>query len=442
MSGPASSRVFIAGWCEQGRSAVRHYSGKAAMTVVADTRPSDLPPGVDFSYLSDTQDVTVAASDLVLRCPPLHPARVRQWLNSTSADAAPAVTSATQLFLENRGADKVIGVTGTKGKSTTSALIAHVLRRVSTCELAGNCGISPLDIYDTAAAWVVLELANFQTMDLTVAPRYVVLRPIGADHLDWHSSLDEYVDAKRQLIRSQASDGIVVADREDPRSQEVAAVCAGQILVAGTNPVGHTGPRRIRVREVETADLSEHALPGVHGMSNALAGAQLLDALGLEPHAIADGLETFPGLPHRLESLPAIGSVRVINDSHSTAPMSTAAAVRAVKGPLVLLVGGRMKQADLGPIAEVVADADVRTCITFGEDGPRVAQVLTRGGFAVREAAADASMEELLRIALGCARAGDCILLSPAGASTDQFIDAAARGDAFRVAAAAATAGS
>lgn len=370
----------------------------------------------------------------------MHPARIQAALAGLAPSDRPLVTSATQLLLERRGPERVIGVTGTKGKSSTSALIAHALRQHTTCTLAGNCGVSPLDVRDSTDEWMVLELANFQTMDLASAPRHVVVRGVSADHLDWHGSVDEYVDAKRQLARAQDGRGVVVFDAADPVSASIAAASPGRPIAAPSDDV-RAVDRMLCIRGARVAHLDPERHPGAHGVGNAIAAAAVLDAVGMAAEAIGMAIETFAGLPHRLEALSPAGKIRVVNDSHSTAVPSTLAALDAVPGPVVLLLGGQSKGADLDALAQGVARADVRRCLTFGQDGRRFARALRDEGVPVIELPADAPIDVLVDQALAAAVPGDCVLLSPAAASLDQHSSAAARGDAFRAAVSARAAG-
>jgi UDP-N-acetylmuramoylalanine--D-glutamate ligase len=428
--------VVVAGWCEQGRSAVRAYHGRVRdLHVIDAVRPDDLPADVPFTPLGPAATEVLTRADVVLRCPPLHPRHLDTALAALPTARHPRRTSATQELLERRGPERVVGVTGTKGKSSTAALVTHVIGRDSPVLMAGNCGLSPLDVVDAAVDWIVLELANFQTMDLTIAPRHVVLRPITEDHLDWHADVAEYVAAKRRLVQMQDQDGVTVYDTADPVGTEVADSGPGRALGAPGPDLFVDAGRRLHLRGQVVTTLAPDIHTGRHGVSNAVAAAQLLDALGVAPEAIASGLESFPGLRHRLERLPPIGGVRVVNDSHSTAVPSTVAALDAVEGPHVLLLGGDAKDADLRPLATAVSAAQPVACVTFGEDGALFGDALAACGVRVERLPQDASMAETLAVALRHAHKGNCVLLSPGGASGRQFADAAARGDAFRAAA-------
>lgn len=426
----AGEHLVIAGWCEQGRSAVRAFGQLAGtVTIVNDIRPSDLPDGVAFAALGDSGDDAMRTADVILRCPPLHPRRIDHVLAVLPEQRRPRRTSATAELLAARDPRRVIGITGTKGKSSTAALVAHVLADVSSSTLAGNCGVSPLDVLGAPSEWMVLELANFQTIDLNHGPGNVILRPVTSDHLDWHGSLAAYVEAKRRLVRVMPPDGLLVFDTEDPCSRSMASVTSARRADAKSR-VDSNGVLEVAGRPLVRLD--PRACPGAHAAGNVAAAVDLLVALGIDSEQIAAALATFRGLPHRLELLGTFDEVRYVNDSHSTAVASCVAALAAEPNPTVLLLGGDTKAADLGPLVEAVRASRVRACVTFGDDGVPLRDALTRAAVRVVHVDDSGDMVGAVTAARLEARPGDTILLSPGGASGRGYADAAARGDAFR----------
>ncbi|HYN46688.1 MAG TPA: Mur ligase family protein, partial [Allosphingosinicella sp.] len=288
------------------------------------------------------------------------------------------------------------GITGTNGKSTTTALIHHILRTAGVpAAMGGNIGLPILAQDPLPQGGVyVLELSSYQ-IDLTYSLdcNVAVLLNITPDHLDRYDSFEAYAASKRRLFEMQSPEHVAIVPEERAN-----------------------------------ADHSNWpALQGPHNAQNAAAAIAACQVLGLSRHTIETGLRTYPGLPHRMERVAERGGILFVNDSKATNPDSTAPALAAY--PYIhWIVGGLAKTKDLGPCAEQLGH--VRAAYTIGEAGPMFARLL-EGRVPVREC-------ELLVTAVGeaagAARAGDVVLLSPACASFDQFRDYEARGDAFRAA--------
>jgi UDP-N-acetylmuramoylalanine--D-glutamate ligase len=324
-----------------------------------------------------------------------------------------------ELFAQARATlppHRVVGVTGTNGKSTTTALIHHIAKAAGMpSTMAGNIGYpimgqAPLD----AGGLYVLELSSYQidltrSLDCDVA----VLLNVTPDHLDRYRGVEAYAAAKARLFEMQSADHAAVIAVEDEHSRAIA------------DQVTH---RRFLVSSADVRDQSRWpALQGPHNAQNAAAAVAAARALGVDDATIAGALETYRALPHRMELVAEKHGVRFVNDSKATNPESAAPALASY--PAVhWIVGGLAKSDDLGPCADQLAH--VRAAYTIGEAGPMFARLL-EGKVPVRES-------ELLITAVQDASAaaapGEVVLLSPACASFDQFRDYEARGDAFRAA--------
>ncbi len=289
---------------------------------------------------------------------------------------------------------------------------------------------------------------------------------VTADHLDRHGSLDRYRAAKRRLAELVHPDGALVLNLEDPivagyadigRARVVGyrrdappsggvGVIDGWIVADDVRPLAAAGGGPSRVgqagRILPVGDLS---VPGAHNVSNALAAVAVGLLFGLEPDAIRAAAASFRGVEHRLEPVALIDGVRFVNDSMGTQPDAVVAALRAFDGPVVLIAGGRGKDLDLSSLAPVVAERAI-AAVLIGESGPDLDRRFRTAGLARTERAA--SLEDAVRIADAIARealiatradgasAADpaTVLLSPAAASFDMFVDYAARGAAFKAA--------
>ncbi|MEA3037851.1 MAG: UDP-N-acetylmuramoylalanine--D-glutamate ligase [Sphingomonadales bacterium] len=324
-----------------------------------------------------------------------------------------------ELFAEARAGlppHKVVGITGTNGKSTTTALVHHILKTAGVpTEMGGNIGLPILAQEPLPEGGVyVLELSSYQidltqSLDCDVA----VLLNVSPDHLDRYDGLDDYAASKARLFAMQSPGHSAVIAADDDYTRAI----AGQV----------TG-RKILVSAADVKDQSRWpALQGPHNAQNVAAAAAVARELGVADADIARALETYPGLPHRMERVGERDGVLFVNDSKATNPTSTAPALAAYSA-IHWILGGRAKGDDLDPCEPYLGH--VRAAYTIGEAGPMFAKLL-RTRVSVEECGV---LETAVREAAGAAEVGEVVLLSPACASFDQFRDYEARGEAFRAA--------
>jgi UDP-N-acetylmuramoylalanine--D-glutamate ligase len=418
-----------------------------------------------------------ADAHLVTTSPSINPAypttepRLRAALATLVATRAggdrsvPAVVSEADLFLRLCPAP-TIGVTGTKGKTTTSALTAALLAAdpLHPAVLGGNIGVPLVERLPelTADHRVVVELSELQLPTLSRGTTVAVYTNVTSDHLDRHGSLGAYRAAKRRLAELVDPDGALVLNADDPvvagyaglgtapatlyRLERPMAggvgVVGGWITAAGVvrlplagGGAAATGPGG-RILPV-----GELAIPGRHNVSNAMAAVTTALLFGVAPDAIRRAAAAFSGVEHRLEPVALIDGVRFVNDSQGTQPDAVIAALRAFDGPIVLIAGGRDKGVDLSGLGPVVAERAV-AAVLIGESGPALETQFRAAGL-TRTERTD-TLDEAVRMADAIARealagSGDeaivgpaTVLLSPAAASFDMFVDYAARGRAFK----------
>jgi UDP-N-acetylmuramoylalanine--D-glutamate ligase len=324
-----------------------------------------------------------------------------------------------ELFAQARASlpkHKVVGITGTNGKSTTTALIHHILETAGVpTAMGGNIGLPILAQDPLPEGGVyVLELSSYQidltqSLDCDVA----VLLNLSPDHLDRYDGMDDYAASKARLFAMQSPGHAAVIAAEDDYTKAIAAQVTG---------------RKMLVSSAQVKDQSRWpSLQGSHNAQNAAAAVAVARELGVSDEAIARGLTTYPGLPHRMERVAERKGVLFVNDSKATNPTSTAPALAAY--PAVhWILGGLAKSDDLDPCAPYLGH--VRAAYTIGEAGPMLARLL-RPKVNVEECEL---LDRAVGAAAGAAKAGEVVLLSPACASFDQFRDYEARGDAFRAA--------
>jgi UDP-N-acetylmuramoylalanine--D-glutamate ligase len=377
--------------------------------------------------------------------------------------SAPALISEPDLFLRLCPAP-TIGVTGTKGKTTTASLVAAVLAAdpAHPVVLGGNIGTPLIErlLELTAEHRVVIELSELQLPTLSRGTTVAVYTNVTSDHLDRHGSLEAYRAAKRRLAELVDPAGALILNANDPVVASYANLGTARSVLYGLDrptaggvgvidgwivaasvvrlPLGGA-PREAAARGAAgpIMPLSELAIPGRHNVSNALAAVTTGLLLGVAPEAIRGAAAVFRGVEHRLEEVANVDGVRFVNDSQGTQPDAVIAALRAFDGPIVLIAGGRDKGVDLTALGPVVAERAV-AAVLIGESGPNLAVRFRSAGLARTERAT--TLDEAVRIADRLARealaagapAPATVLLSPAAASFDMFVDYAARGHAFK----------
>ena len=342
-----------------------------------------------------------------------------------------------ELFAQARGSlpsHKVVGVTGTNGKSTTTALVHHILKEAGVPTLmGGNIGIpimeqEPLTPNDKGVGVYVLELSSYQ-IDLTrsLACEAAALLNITPDHLDRYDGFEAYAFAKGRLFAMQGSGQFACFGCEDAPTQAV------REAEATRRPDG----KAVCLNTDTIADLQHNwpALQGPHNLQNVAAALALCEAVGVDRAASRDALASFPGLPHRMEIVAEHGGVLFVNDSKATNQASAAPALAAWSpDPAIAdgaprihwIVGGLPKESGLQECAAYIGN--IAAAYTIGEAGPAFADEL-EGQVPVTRAEL---LCEAVKSAMAAAHPGDVVLLSPACASFDQFKDYEARGDQFR----------
>jgi UDP-N-acetylmuramoylalanine--D-glutamate ligase len=358
-------------------------------------------------------DQPLAPADLIVASPaipPHHP----QLIAARAAGAA--VTTEICLFAERCPAP-VFGVTGTKGKSTTSTLLARMLGAETW--LGGNIGRSLLADLPAIRpdGRVVLELSSFMLQYLgerAWSPHVAIVTMVTRDHLDWHGSVGGYVDAKRQIVRHQTAGDTAVLNRGDPASVELAALTLGHVVYFNGE-----GDRPFDLR-----------LPGGHNQLNAQAAFAAAATAGVTWAAAQAAIADFAGLPHRLEVVADVAGVRWVNDSIATIPEAAVAALGSFPaGRVIQIVGGSGKKAlDTAPLCAALA-GEAKAVLCIGETGETLAAEVNRR--AAGRARACGDLATAVAAARALAVAGDVVLLSPGHPSYDQFVNFQQRGEMY-----------
>ncbi len=395
-------KVAILGLGREGRSVLKFLKRSPKYKSV---QISALDQKQGPNYLKNLSDF-----DLVFRSPgvPYNLPEIQRAIQ-----AGVKFSSATKLFFDLCKA-KIIGVTGTKGKGTTSTLIYKILKHCGwNALLAGNIGKSPLAILPKIRknTVVILELSSFQLQDLTKSPQIAVITDVFPDHMDVHKSMREYLQAKTNICRYQKKSDAVFYFQDNEQSARIAQKSRGTKIGITGNPF--------------------------HLKKNHLLASTVAAYLGCPNEKICKTLKNFGGLEHRLEFVRKIGGVSFYNDSASTNPQTTSAAVLSLHEPIILIAGGKDKNLDYRPLADAIKKSgNVKQVILLGENKEKVRGVMSNLKLVIKEVsnlklAANLAYKFAKRL-IAAYQLPVTILFSPGAASFDMFNDYADRGKQFK----------
>jgi UDP-N-acetylmuramoylalanine--D-glutamate ligase len=348
-------------------------------------------------------------------------------------EAGVPLTTATGLWLAERDGRGVIGVTGTKGKSTTAALASHLARAAGRAvHLAGNIGVPALDLLDAdPAELVVVELSSYQIADLEKGPEVAVLTSLFREHLDWHGTEEAY---RAEKLRILGLPGVRVAVLNARSEQLLQAPRAAQVaLVAyGVSDGWDLSSRGIELRGELALASAELPLRGTHNALNLCAALAALEACGIRPPPLPEALRGFQPLPHRLEAIAEEDGFLWVDDSISTTPESTLAALASFPEREIVLIGGGQDRGQ--DYAGLAAELARRGAMLVGlpSTGPRLVAAARAAGLAPEHAVEASGMESAVAMARELGAPGAVILLSPAAPSYDHYRDFEDRGERFR----------
>ena len=420
-------KIAIAGYGVEGKSSYEYFSKRGDDITILDDRTEidDLPEGVRailgaaaFSQLGDY--------GMVLRSPSLAPNKLA---------GAKKIWSATNEFFAQCPAP-IIGVTGTKGKGTTSSLTAAILREAGrTVHLVGNIGTPALDELAKIqpSDIVVYEMSSFQLWDIEKSPHVAVILMIEPDHLNVHADFDDYVRAKGNVAAHQQADDVVIYHPTNEQSARAAALSAGKKMRYMTPEAAHVKAGMIMMNETEICPTEKVGLKGGYNLENVCAAVSAAWQFTQNVASFARAIEGFKGLEHRLEYVATKQSVEFYNDSFSSAPTATMAAITAFSEPVVLIIGGYDRGIDLTPLAKsIVSTPNIAKVVVIGQTRGRIADVFSRLGFDKFDSTDETDMEKIVALALSYAPNGGVVLLSPGCASFDMFKNFYERGRLFK----------
>lgn len=433
-------KIAIAGYGLEGKQNYKYFNKPGNDLTIVDER-EDIDTPSDAKYITgDGAYDDMSQFDMVIRTAGLSPLKIKK---------AKLVWSATNEFFAKCKAP-IIGVTGTKGKGTTSSFITSILRASSKkVHLVGNIGVPALSVLPDIRPedFVVYEMSSFQLWDIKYSPHIAVVLMIEPDHLDVHTDFEDYLKAKSNIRRWQNLNDICIYHPSNPFSQKIASVTLATLdqttkgdylnnihrygikddgLVYIKDDFFYTNDRKI-------CPISCVKLPGKHNLENACAAmsAVLELKLDISDNQFAEGLRSFTGLPHRLKYVSEINDVKFYDDSISTTPGSAIAAIKSFTSPKVLILGGSYKGGDFTDLVKEIKKSNIRQIILMGDEANRIEQFLKDAGIVKYVNLERCSMFEIVSKAASAASPGDVVILSPACASFGMFKNYQDRGKKF-----------
>src|ERR1700722_3822868 len=387
------------------------------------------------NYLEDLTDF-----DVIIRSPGIR--RLLPELTEAEKKGV-VITSQTKLFFDLCPCP-IIGITGTKGKGTTSTLIYKMLKEEGIdAYLGGNIGEPPFIFLDKlqTLSIVVLELSSFQLQDLTKSPHIAVMLMVTSEHLDHHATLEEYIFAKRNILRYQTEGDFAIINRDYPASNESDVETAGNVFYVSRERETNNGcfalNGKILVRKNDNDDeiieTEEIALPGKHNLENVCAAVMAARLAGVSKKYIISVLKSFTGLRHRLELVSEIKDVAYYDDSFSTTPETAIGEIEAFHQPKILILGGSLKGSDFTQIGKVIRESEsIKAIIGIGGEWDEIKSQIGNLNSQVLLIEGAQTMHQIVLAASKTAQKGDVVLLSPACASFDMFKNYKDRGEQFK----------
>lgn len=438
-------KILILGFGREGQSTyklIREYFPEKMLTI-ADQRSEIqelLSNGDRFLSFQSGEDYmnNLINFDLIVKTPGI------SLQNLPEVAMSGKVTSQTDLFLQVFSR-QVIGVTGTKGKSTTASLIYHILHAAGReVVFVGNIGMPPFEVVDTLSesTKIVFELSSHQLEFITKAPHISILLNLFQEHLDHYTSLQAYHLAKWNIAIAQQPDDYFIYNSEN---RDIMS------LLEHKKPLSHLFPYSLnsfaeqgisinggevvfRIGDISSvlfrSDIPR-AIPGDHNLMNAMAAAAACHLSGVSAKAIAGGISSFKGLPHRIEFVGVFDGISYYNDSIATIPEATIEAVRTLHEVGTLILGGFDRGIDYGVLVDFLAGSDVSTIIFIGEAGRRIYLALQKANSEKKLLLAD-DYTEVVNLARRNTAKGKICLLSPAAASYDMFRNFEERGEVYK----------
>jgi len=428
-------KIAILGFGIEGHSAYEYWNKEDNEITICDRDESIEIPSDGHSKLGPTYLSDLDQFDLIVRSPSLYPGDI---VKANSSSILDKVTTSTNDFFKMSPSKNIIGVTGTKGKGTTSTLIANLLkasgRRV---HLGGNIGSSAIDLLKNQIQpddWIVLELSSFQLIDLKYSPVIAVCLMIAPEHLNWHLDMDEYINAKSNIFKYQMISDTAIYFADNSYSKKLAEKSPGRKIPYFAKPGAVVDDDNFVIDDQVICKTSEIKLIGKHNWQNICAALTAYWQVDQNQTVARDVMIGFNGLEHRLELFSAKNGIRYYNDSFASVPDATMAAIESIPGQKVMIIGGFDRGLDLSNLANSIKqhEIEVERVILIGASAQRTAEALERANFFNFQICNAKTMKDIVQLANETAKSSGSIVLSPGFPSFDMFKNFEDRGKQFK----------
>jgi UDP-N-acetylmuramoylalanine--D-glutamate ligase len=402
-----NKKVAILGYGIEGQDAEKYLKSIGEEVSILDIK-------FDKNYLKDLNQFGV-----IIRSPGVY--RYLPEIVKAEKDGV-EITSSLKIFFDNCQG-KTIGVTGTKGKGTTSTLIYEILKNAGKdVYLVGNIGKPYLELLPklTKDSFVVMELSSFQLIDMTKSPHIAVVLNITSDHMDWHKNQSEYLKAKSEIVKHQTKNDWAVINDEYETSKFFSKLTKAKVVFFS----------KAKLDEIFKKDL---LLRGEHNLENIAAAVSVAKIVGVDEKIVLDTVRNFKGLEHRLELVETVDGVTFYNDSFATGPQPTIAAINSFTEPETLILGGSDKGLSYQDLGNAINKTkNIENIILIGITGPLIDKYLDSNLQFTIYNLQKTNMEEIVKKALEVTPKGGVVILSPASASFDMFENYKDRGNQFK----------
>ncbi|HJY99049.1 MAG TPA: UDP-N-acetylmuramoyl-L-alanine--D-glutamate ligase, partial [Patescibacteria group bacterium] len=420
-------KVAVLGLGIEGKDAVSFLLSQGAKVTVFDQKDGS---ELDFGSI-DKKKIAISSGkdylkgglgefDFVVRSPGFY-RHLPEILEAEKKGAV--ITSPIKIFFD-LCPGKIIGVTGTKGKGTTSTLIYEILKSAGLdVFLSGNIGSPYLELLPLLSpdSFVILEVSSFQLIDLEVSPHIAVILNITLDHMDWHKDEKEYVEAKKNIVVHQKPDDFAVINEDYDTPRSFAQNLKSKVIFFSKAKLDKKYKENLKLK-------------GEHNLENIAAAVEVAHIMGIKEEVIKETVVNFKGLEHRLELVAEVSGRTFFNDSFATGPQPTIAAIKSFSEPETLILGGSDKGLDYSELArEINSSKNVQNILLIGAIGGKIGEIVKNSGYVGNiENLGSPSMPEIVKRAFDVTSKGGVIILSPAAASFDMFKNYKDRGNQFK----------
>lgn len=429
-----NKNILIMGFGVTGKAALKFLKEFPCKIYVYDSNEDLQKLNVEDDFIIFKEE-DLEKIDLIVKSPGIYP--FHELLNK-AREKNIEIISDIELSYRNLKTDKVIAVTGTNGKTTTTTIIGDILKRIAKTYVVGNIGRGILEITSEAKAddYVVIEASSFQLEDtIDFKAHIALLTYVTSDHLDWHKTTKNYVDAKFKIFKNQNENDFSILNYEDKELANEYNLKAEKYYFS-MEKISEKGAYfdqgKIYFNDgkniEEVLDARDIKIPGDHNIKNIMAAIIACKLLNIDLDIIKNSITSFTGVEHRIEFVRELRGVKYYNDSKGTNPDSTEVAVAAMDGDVILIAGGYDKGADFDDLIEKSKDK-IKTAILFGQTAEKISNSCKKNNL---EFYITKDLNKAVELAEKLSSEGDDVLLSPACASWDMYSDYEVRGQHFK----------